>query len=55
MACVFAIVHAALCWLPVVQVKHRCKCNKQEACGEEEAAVIKAAEEGRIANNYVLP
>ncbi|KAG2454619.1 hypothetical protein HYH02_000460 [Chlamydomonas schloesseri] len=40
---------------PAVQVKHRCKCNKADACGEEEKAVTKAAEEGKIANNYVLP
>ncbi|PNH06979.1 hypothetical protein TSOC_006593 [Tetrabaena socialis] len=39
----------------VVQVKHRCRCIKKEACGEEELAVQRASEEGKIVQNYVLP
>ncbi|KAG2484627.1 hypothetical protein HYH03_016581 [Edaphochlamys debaryana] len=38
-----------------VQVRHRCKCTKPDICGEEEKLVAIAAEEGRIAHNYVLP
>ncbi|KXZ44545.1 hypothetical protein GPECTOR_65g163 [Gonium pectorale] len=35
-------------------VKHRCHCTRQDVCGVEEALVLKAAAEGRIAQNYVL-
>lgn len=40
---------------PMVQVKHRCKCTKEEVCGEQEKAVQAAAQAGKLATNYVLP
>ncbi|KAG2484625.1 hypothetical protein HYH03_016579 [Edaphochlamys debaryana] len=40
---------------PDVQVRHRCNCTDPSACGEEQALVAKAAAEGRIPQNYVLP
>ncbi|EFJ40215.1 hypothetical protein VOLCADRAFT_100006 [Volvox carteri f. nagariensis] len=40
---------------PDVQVKHRCNCTKLAICGQEQEAAMKAAAEGRISQNYVLP
>ncbi|GIL90927.1 hypothetical protein Vretimale_17060 [Volvox reticuliferus] len=40
---------------PRVLVKHRCNCTRPDVCGKEEEAAGKAAAEGRIPQNYVLP
>ncbi|KAG2446062.1 hypothetical protein HXX76_000664 [Chlamydomonas incerta] len=42
-------------WLaPHTHVRHRCRCVKQELCGEEEARAVRAAAAGALAQNYVL-
>eukprot|EP00198_Chlamydomonas_reinhardtii_P001766 XP_001691102.1 predicted protein [Chlamydomonas reinhardtii] len=52
----YGLGHRACIWLaPQTHVRHRCRCTKQELCGEEEARAVRAAAAGALAQNYIIP
>lgn len=53
--CDTAALRVLLHALDDVQVRHRCRCTKQELCGEEEARAVRAAAAGALAQNYIIP